>query len=782
MTHSAAVERFLSGLESVSRTGDNGWQARCPAHDDHDPSLSITEGEDGRVLLCCWAGCEIGAIVAAIGLEPRDLFDDGQGGGGGRSSQIACPNARTGGCSVASYAKAKRLPENFLRSIGVSDYSDNRWPGQRTLRIPYRNEDGTDAAVRLRIGLEKSRTGDNRFLWRKGSAPRLYGLDRLYEARKAGEVVLVEGESDAQTCWFHGIAALGIPGATNWKEVRDARHLDGIERVFVVLEPDQGGDAVLGWLAGSKIRDRAWVVHLDGHKDTSELHLADPDRFEERFGEALEAAEPWRVLAAQAETAERRGQSGYCRDLASSPHILDRFEADMRAIGIVGEERLTKLVYLATTSRLLDSIVSVAVKGPSAAGKSIVVEKTLKFFPASSYYLLTAMSERGLIFVGEDMQHRVLVIFEAAGMTGDMQSYLIRSLLSEGRIRYLTTAKSEGEITGRLIEMEGPTGLVVTTTAIALHPENETRLVSMTANDTREQTRRVMLALAEERGDGPDLAPWHALQRWIELGDCRVVIPYATSLAKAIPPLAVRQRRDFGALLGLIRAHALLHQATRDRDDHGRIVATTDDYLIVRELVEDLMSEAVEATVKPEIREVVAAVKKLANGKRTVPHALVARTLKLDRSATSRRIRQALDAGYLKDLDARKTRSNLVGGDPLPDEVRLLPDPEGHWGIGARDLEGLTPPPPTRTRKRRPGDSGSSFGAGARSDHAANSDAGRDRALGAQPGRTRPESPGRNRSDAQRGRRRLLHLRGARPPLRSASTSRRPTGSCPLFR
>ncbi|MHB8201947.1 MAG: hypothetical protein ACYDD9_14185 [Acidithiobacillus sp.] len=51
-----------------------GWIARCPAHDDRRPSLAISEGRDGRVLLRCWAGCELPAICNALGLRIADLF------------------------------------------------------------------------------------------------------------------------------------------------------------------------------------------------------------------------------------------------------------------------------------------------------------------------------------------------------------------------------------------------------------------------------------------------------------------------------------------------------------------------------------------------------------------------------------------------------------------------------------------------------------------------------------------------------------------------------------
>jgi hypothetical protein len=70
------VDEFLGRLERVKRKG-TGWVARCPAHEDRNPSLSVGEGADRRILLCCHAGCTVDAIVAAAGLEMRDLFPDG---------------------------------------------------------------------------------------------------------------------------------------------------------------------------------------------------------------------------------------------------------------------------------------------------------------------------------------------------------------------------------------------------------------------------------------------------------------------------------------------------------------------------------------------------------------------------------------------------------------------------------------------------------------------------------------------------------------------------------
>lgn len=71
-----ALEDLISRLDRVKATrGKPGrWSARCPAHEDRGPSLSIRELDDGRVLLHCFAGCSVHEIVAAVGLELSDLY------------------------------------------------------------------------------------------------------------------------------------------------------------------------------------------------------------------------------------------------------------------------------------------------------------------------------------------------------------------------------------------------------------------------------------------------------------------------------------------------------------------------------------------------------------------------------------------------------------------------------------------------------------------------------------------------------------------------------------
>ncbi len=376
--------------------------------------------------------------------------------------------------------------------------------------------------------------------------------------------------------------------------------------------------------------------------------------------------------------------------LAQEPNILARFAATVCASGVVGEERNAKLIYLAMTSRLLAEPVSLAMKGTSSSGKSFTTEMTLRFFPIEAYISMTAMSERALVYMKEPFAHRTLVIFEAVALReqrekneSNLTAYLVRSLLSEGRISYPVTVhdKQEGFVTKTIVK-EGPTNLILTTTATQLHAENETRLISLPTNDSADQTHAVLLKLAEGVPPAIDFGEWHRLQDWLTEAEHRVVIPYARDLAERIPPVAVRLRRDFKSILRLIETHAILHQYSRERDGQGRIVATDADYLTVRELVADLIAEGIGATVPPSVRETVEAVRALDTAGVGVTVKALCDRLKLDRSATQRRVQAAREPGYLVNLEDKRGRpARYTLGDALPDEVELLPSAVSEGGV-----------------------------------------------------------------------------------------------------
>jgi hypothetical protein len=131
-------------------------------------------------------------------------------------------------------------------------------------------------------------------------------------------------------------------------------------------------------------------------------------------------------------------------------------------------------------------------------------------------------------------------------------------------------------------------------------------------------------------------------------------------------------------VLMLVRAHALLHQASRRKDQDGRVIAEIEDYKMVRELIAHLVAVGVDATVKPEVREVVKAVGALLEkGREEIRQSELKSALQLDKSAISRRVADALDGGFLKNLEDRKGRpARLVLGDELPANREVLPTPD----------------------------------------------------------------------------------------------------------
>ena len=338
-----------------------------------------------------------------------------------------------------------------------------------------------------------------------------------------------------------------------------------------------------------------------------------------------------------------------------------------------------KLLCLILYTRFFDRPVSASIKGTSSVGKSWILDAVLEFFPPTAFYKLSAMSEKALAYSTEPLKNRFLVVAESAGMQGDFASYLIRTLLSEGQLRYETVINTGKNIEAKLIEREGPTGLLLTTPAVSLPPENETRLFSVPLSDSKEQTNRILRLIASEAEIKVDpVELWHEFHDWIETGTHEVTIPFASTLADLVPPVAVRLRRDFRAVLSLVRAHAMLHQASRRFDDNKRIIAEFEDYAGVYELVNDLLSEGVGSTVPDSIRKTVAAVRLLTETDTAgVSVTRLAKELGIDKSAASRRVKSAIAKGFIVDNQEKDgVPSKLVPGDPMPDDTETLPSPQ----------------------------------------------------------------------------------------------------------
>ncbi len=195
---SPVLQNVLSRLKGVRRDG-KGWKALCPVHADQRPSLKIDEGQDGRVLLKCFAGCPTDSVLAAIGLKMSDLYPEPE-----RGKRPLNP-----GEVIATY--------DYKDARGKLLYQVCRTAGKRFFQ---RRPDGKGGWVN---GL-----GDTK--------PVLYRLPELLQAVRRSETVFIpEGEKDCDNLARLGLAATTSPmGAGKWRDF----YSDCLKGANCVILPD----------------------------------------------------------------------------------------------------------------------------------------------------------------------------------------------------------------------------------------------------------------------------------------------------------------------------------------------------------------------------------------------------------------------------------------------------------------------------------------------------------------------------------------------------------------
>jgi DNA-binding transcriptional ArsR family regulator len=253
--------------------------ARCPFHDDDEPSLSLTL-RNGKLLTHCFV-CgnvydrllELAGIKSATArpIAPRRRQQQQPASDAPEMAQ------RLRNFGIAELADAKRLDAEKLIAWHVRELPDGG------IEILYLTREGELHAVQYRYALE----GDNRFKWRKGDTAILYGLWRLCEWTGSDTLYLCEGTSDTWTLWHAELPALGIPGARMWKP-EWWREVEGFERIVLIADADDAGAGLAQKLAETcpdHLQERVYVLKLpDGIKDANELWQqvdADPARFRE---------------------------------------------------------------------------------------------------------------------------------------------------------------------------------------------------------------------------------------------------------------------------------------------------------------------------------------------------------------------------------------------------------------------------------------------------------------------------------------------------------------------
>lgn len=286
----------------VKPCGSHKMHACCPFHAEKDPSFWFNT-ENG--LWKCEAGCGGGNATSFLarleGITTAEAYKKLLGIAGVDDGERR-PQGGTPKITVKSYGLQKRLPEEFLLGLGIRNSKNGEY-----ISIPYFDENQRIITTRMRMHPGAS----TRFKWMRGSSgvPKLYGIWKLQEARNAGYVVIVEGESDAQTLWLHGIPAVGIPGATTFNAEYAKLILD-IPKIYFHQEPDKGGLAarkhIAQGLVEAEYTGQFYIVSCGGSgaKDPSELYAKEGEKFHEQFSELIDSAEQINPAAACVELPE----------------------------------------------------------------------------------------------------------------------------------------------------------------------------------------------------------------------------------------------------------------------------------------------------------------------------------------------------------------------------------------------------------------------------------------------------------------------------------------------
>jgi len=306
-------------------------------------------------------------------------------------------------------------------------------------------------------------------------------------------------------------------------------------------------------------------------------------------------------------------------DLLRAQDLLDRILADFDACGIVGE-RTNKLVgYLAAVSRKLDAPLAVVIQSSSAAGKSSLMEAVLAMMPDEDKVKYSAMTGQSLFYMGEtNLKHRILAIVEEEGAS--KASYALKLLQSEGELTIASTGSDPK--TGNLItqeyRVEGPTMILLTTTAIDIDEELLNRCLVLTVDEEREQTRAIH-RLQREKRTLQGLIRKEQKQRLLTLHKnaqrllkpYAVVNPYADQLT--FTDDRTRTRRDHEKYLTLIDVIALMHQHQRpikSTSYQGQAIeyieATIDDIAAANRLAHEVLGTSADE-LPPQTRRVLSA-------------------------------------------------------------------------------------------------------------------------------------------------------------------------------
>lgn len=276
INYEAEYRNYLKGI----KPSKGNIVSLCPFHQDKKPSFSVNlKNGNYKCFACGEEGNYITFRAKMMNTSTEDAYKKIL-----EELHIEPEKEVPKKYSLQDYSNEKKLPMDYLKqSWKLDDFRDG-------IKLPYFDLAGNTKATRYR-------KINKQFTWAKGSKVCIYGLEKMDQIRKQGFVVLVEGESDTQTLFFHSVPVLGIPGASTFQEQWVAV-LKGL-KVFIHHEGDAGADTfikkVCSALHKHDFEDEVYKISCRavGVKDPNELHTKANDNkiFDAKWTEIMAQAQ-----------------------------------------------------------------------------------------------------------------------------------------------------------------------------------------------------------------------------------------------------------------------------------------------------------------------------------------------------------------------------------------------------------------------------------------------------------------------------------------------------------
>jgi hypothetical protein len=385
------------------------------------------------------------------------------------------------------------------------------------------------------------------------------------------------------------------------------------------------------------------------------------------------------------------------RRLVSDPAFLYRAMNKIGELGVVGEKRNRLILFLAGTTKDLETPVSVIVKGQSSSGKSNVTRKTLELFPPECVISRSSLSAKAPAHGQGSLAGKILYLQEYRG--GKDAQYLLRLQQSEKLISHeFATIRGAGRGT-EVSEREGSPVVLTTTTESKVFTDDETRFLSIWIDDSAHQTLAIMQAQVAGANASvePSLPIWQETARIIGRRKVAFRFPsWFSDIAALVPTEQVRVRRDWERFLTFCKAVALCGSFVSHKKNPDQIAISFPDYCIAYRIVNPALASTIYALHEREIAlsEAVRALHK--HNKKPVTVAEVTQHLKWEKSLVYKYLDPALQHKLIKQIPgSRQSNQKLLEPEPgaqsgfLPSPKQVLKTIDG-VGHEARYVNPLT--------------------------------------------------------------------------------------------